>query len=378
MYEVGIVGGVAGFDFVLAEGLARKGFHCSVAIKEGELDSRTTRPPARLRTAWDAAGLSEYRSRLELLSWARTCRIVVSMTGGLLFGLGPLWFVRRMFGTPPVVACSTGSDLAELAVADGRLGWALRAYLRSVEVNWCLPYPSVLENIRRLRIPRVAFMDFPYDLRASEELNVDLERHLRRSGPLRIFHSSNLDWGVTDPGPERRSAKGNDRFLRAFASALDAGLDARLMIVARGPDLGPARQLVRDLALDPRVEWLPELERDELFLQMIEADVVVDQFDVGGLGGIAVEAMSLGAPVLTYVDERAARVQYGADLPPVLNASVEEEIRTRLMGAADRQELCFLGRRAASWAVAHHRWDHCLDRFVICYESLSGRRGPAQ
>jgi hypothetical protein len=303
--------------------------------------------------------------------------MVISLAGALVFGLGPLWPLRRILGAPPVVAYSTGADLSELAVERSIVGFVFRRYLRSVDVNWCGPYPSVLENVVRLRLPRIAFMAIPQDLRASEEMDIDADRHLRRSGPLMFFHGSNLDWGVTDAGPHRRSTKGNDRFIRAFAAAVGGGLDARLILVDRGPDRHVARRLLRELAIDDRVEWRPPLSRDDLWRAMIDADVVVDQFDIGALGGIAIEAMSLGAPVLTYVAE-AARIEYGADLPPILNGAGESEIRARIAEAADRRVLHALGRRASAWAIAHHRWDHCLDRFVFCYENLTGRRSPTR
>jgi glycosyltransferase involved in cell wall biosynthesis len=119
--------------------------------------------------------------------------------------------------------------------------------------------------------------------------------------------------------------------------------------------------------------WTPALSRDALIAEIQRADVVVDQFDVGGLGGIAVEAMSLARPVLVYLNENALRVQY-AQLPPVLNGASEVEIHTLLGRCRDRGWLNQLGQAARRWAIEHHHWSTCLDQFLFYYMLLTGHQ----
>jgi hypothetical protein len=85
----------------------------------------------------------------------------------------------------------------------------------------------------------------------------------------------------------------------------------------RGADRENAKALVRELGLDDVVTWGPSLPRDELFAAMLEADLIVDQFDVGAFGLTALEAFQVGRPVLTYVDQTCERLVYD-DNSPVL------------------------------------------------------------
>ena len=118
--------------------------------------------------------------------------------------------------------------------------------------------------------------------------------------------------------------------------------------------------------------WKEHLSREELFREYDEADVVVDQFDVGGLGMISVEAMSVGRPVLMYVHEDSARLLYGGDLPPVINCWSEEEIYSRIMQCADREFLDRKGKAARKWAFRNHHLSNCLKKFFFYYSLATG------
>jgi len=196
---------------------------------------------------------------------------------------------------------------------------------------------------------------------------------IRSDGRLRFFHASHLDWKVNDPGINRWSAKGNDRFFRAFARATRDGLDAECVVLDRGPDRDEARLLARGLGLEDRITWLPQLSRDELFMEFARADVIVDQFDVGSYGGITIEAMSLGRPVMVYINSATARLVY-PDPMPVLNCHSEEEIHAQLVRCRDRDYLVKLGADARAWVYKYHSWESCLDQFIFYYTLLTGDR----
>jgi glycosyltransferase involved in cell wall biosynthesis len=366
-----VIGGVAGFDFVLAENLVRHGYRCTVATAAGELGARSIEPALGTHPRLDPGAIASVRRPNDAVRWARRCDLVVSLAGGLGFALRWLWPLRGIFGIPPVIAWSTGSDIGELAGQTSRKARFFRYYLRTVDLNWCNAFPYVLENVVQLRLPGVVFMDFPYDFSWMDDVGYGLADERPDRGPLMMLHASNLDWGVTDAAISRRSTKGNDRFIRAFARALRGGLDAICTILDRGPDRALARALVDELGIGARVRWKRQLPRHELYEAARRSDLVVDQFDVGGLGGTAVETMGLATPVLMYIDERAAALQYGPDLPPVVNAHSEDEIVGALAGL-ERRALRSLGTRARQWAIRHHHWSRCLDGFDFYARTLTG------
>jgi glycosyltransferase involved in cell wall biosynthesis len=85
-----------------------------------------------------------------------------------------------------------------------------------------------------------------------------------------------------------------------------------------------------------RLELVEGVSRDELLRRIADADLVVDQLLIGWYGGFAVEAMALGKPVLSAIDDEIN--PFGAELPivratPATLAGVLREL------AADPEQL---------------------------------------
>lgn len=367
--DVLIIGELVGSDLLLAEHLSRIGLKCLVARKPSEGADRAITPLTSYHRAFDIKDIVTVESGLELIKYARRCRLIVSFTGALVWALGRLWPFRRFLRLPPVINYTTGSDITELAVEQSRQGSLYRQYLDFAAINACVPYPRAIENIIHLRIPRVVFLRFPYYL-IDEGISLP-EPASRKREKLRFFHPSNLDWKVCDPGAHRNSSKGNDRFIRAFSRAVREGLQADCVILDRGPDREVAHELIAKLGAEGYFIWKQHLTRDELVQEYRDADVVVDQFDVGGLGAIAVESMSLGKPVMTYLQENCLALSY-PESPPVLNCSSEEEIYGQLRRCRDEAILRDLGTAARKWALKYHGSGEYLKQFLFYYTFLTG------
>ena len=120
------------------------------------------------------------------------------------------------------------------------------------------------------------------------------------------------------------------------------------------------------------VEGVPREHARALYEQ---ADIVVDQLLAGWYGGLAVEAMALGKPVVSYLRE--------SDLPfipadmrrdiPVINAepaSIYEVLR-RLTGS-DRHTLPSLGMRGRRYVERWHDPSIIAARVIADYRSACG------
>lgn len=360
-FDVLLFGDLCAFDLIFGEYLARKGANVRIARRprnDGEV--MTGVPPGFLR-AVTPQHLVAVRGPIDLIHLARRARAVITFTGAFGFALRGLWSLRRLLGLPPVVNHTTGSDFAEMLVAPGWMGAYYRHFTRTASLNMVVPYPHVLENVVNVGLRNICFRRYPYLLpeHPAPAGNPDTGRRIR------YLHPSHLDFGINDPDPGRKSTKGNDRFIRAFIAALDQGLDAECLILYRGPDREEARRMTEESPHADRFIWSDGLPRERLFEEMAAADVIVDQFDVGGLGGIAVEAMGLGKPVMIYLDERSLDILY-SERPPVLNARTEKEILDVLLAARDPAELATLGERARRWAFANHSGETCLD--LLAYQ----------
>jgi len=252
-------------------------------------------------------------------------------------------FVRA--GLRPYLAFATGSDLRETARYDGgRNGRMVRRFFHNAA------------EVLLLNCDMISFKDeiglrdakfFPFVI--NEEKFVPRDgAGPRDGGDLRLFMMSNLDFGIMDKGEFRRSLKNNERVFHAVAALVAQGDGVWLTVLDRGPDRGIARALVRDLGIEDRVTFLPPTSEEGRIQLMRESDVVLDQFGSGSFGLGALEAMSIGKPLVTYIDETAFSRCYGARELPCLNARYADEIAGALRALIDpdlRRRMSEAGRR---------------------------------
>jgi glycosyltransferase involved in cell wall biosynthesis len=94
-----------------------------------------------------------------------------------------------------------------------------------------------------------------------------------------------------------------------------------------------------------RLELVEGVSRDELLRRIAGADIVVDQLLIGWYGGFAVEAMSLGKPVLSAIDDDAN--PFGPELPVVraTPATVAGALRELAADPERRRAAGVAGRR---------------------------------
>jgi len=196
-------------------------------------------------------------------------------------------------------------------------------------------------------------------------VNPDLLRVL--PGRARFLPYANIDpraWGElpapNNPrplvlhAPTNREIKGT-RFLLDAASRLQAeGIELELRLV----------------------EGVTQSEARELYGR---ADLVVDQLLLGWYGGVAVEAMALGRPVVSYLREDDL-----SSLPPAMRAelpliqadpsSIYDVLRELL--TTRRGELPELGWRSRGFVASWHDPRRIAERLLGDYEAaLSRRRG---
>ncbi|MFA6321525.1 MAG: glycosyltransferase [Candidatus Omnitrophota bacterium] len=367
-YDILLIGNLASNDLMYAEYLSRLGFKCR-AIRRSKNGAKSARGEdiSFYNKHFKENDLTEYRNPFEFVRLARQCNLVLSFTGSLIGFLSYLWPLRRILRLPPVINITTGSDITELAIERSIRGYVYRRYLRFSDMNFFVAYPHSVKNILKLRLLNFVFIKWPFyflsrDIGTAESLSKG------RGEPIYFFHPSHLDWGASDSGVARNSTKGNDRFIRAFIRAVKEGLDGYCVILDRGPDRQAAKDMIKKSGVQDRFIWEKHLTREGLYEEFKKADVIVDQFDVGGLGGIAFEAMSFGKPVMMYLNEPCLRLVYPV-MPPILNCYTEEEIYGQIIKCRDGNYLRVAGIGSAHWACKYGNWD---DSFCFYYTLLTG------
>ena len=142
--------------------------------------------------------------------------------------------------------------------------------------------------------------------------------------------------------PSSRARKGTDHFVRACE------------------ELGVELEIVEGL------------HHEEARKRYEQADVVLDQLNAGWYGMLAIEAMALGKPVVTFLHEEAARqteAAFGLRVP-IVRADKEnlvETLRPLAESAAERRRI---GAESRAYAEEVHDLERVADRLLALYARL--------
>lgn len=123
---------------------------------------------------------------------------------------------------------------------------------------------------------------------------------------------------------------------------------------------------LRDEGLAIRLDLIEGVTRDVALERLAAADLLVDQLLLGWYGTVAVEAMALGRPVVSYIcEDEPEDNPFGAELPIVRTTpgTLVEDLR---VVAADRVRLQQLGDAGRSFVEHRH------DPVSIARQALAG------
>ncbi|MGH3104585.1 MAG: glycosyltransferase [Gaiellaceae bacterium] len=124
--------------------------------------------------------------------------------------------------------------------------------------------------------------------------------------------------------------------------------------------------------LDADLEIVEGLHHDEAQERYRAADIVVDQLNAGWYGLLAIEAMALGKPVVTFLHDEAVRRTeraFGVRVPIV--SATKETLRERLTSlVASADERRRLGAAGRAYVERVHDVDSVADRLLDLYARL--------
>jgi hypothetical protein len=152
----------------------------------------------------------------------------------------------------------------------------------------------------------------------------------RTEGQLTILHA-----------PSHRTSKGTAEVLAAVDEVRARGYDVRLDLV----------------------EGVP---RDEALARCAAADIAIDQVKIGWYGGFAVEAMSLGKPVLCYIQDDTPGDNPFGDALGLVRTSAATLTDDLIVLIEDRERRLTAGAAGRTFVERHH------DPRVVAREVLDG------
>jgi len=279
----------------------------------------------------------------------RGADLVISISMGILNLLAKWWPLAPWILPTPLVLIGVGADFSEsIRRKYRRTSWVFLKLIRISSLIHVPAYPEILTTLELIgNKVKTSFVRYPVQI--SKYANA-----FNREGKLHILHPSNLDWGLIDNSPLRNSTKGNDRFLKALINMAKNGNQFHCTILSRGPDREVAKKMIRDAGIEKHFTWKNQVTPLELENLILDADLVVDQFDIGGFGLLSLQSMSLSTPVMIYLNPSFLQETYPLDqIPPVFNCQTAAEIEEFLI-SLDRKTCKKRGEDSRIWLESNH------------------------
>jgi glycosyltransferase involved in cell wall biosynthesis len=343
-----IVGSLCNNDLFLASQLIKMGFKIKIVRYKNEIETINDQVLEKLGI--DKETIEPYINKYHFLKLCFRSKVIFSFSGSLVFFLGKYNPLIKLFFFPPVISYITGSDLMEQPFKKNLVGWLYRFLFKNSSLICLVPMKPYIEAFKRLRLNKLSIVRHPFLLH-----NVTNNMQDKKTREELIFlHISNIDWGHSDKGTHRKSTKGSKKFIDAFIKASRIYPNIRCLIMERGPDYQIAKEIINKENCKA-FQWIAPTTQMELPKVFELADVVVDQFDLGAFGGIAVEALSCGKPVLTYLDKLYIHGTFYNDVPPIFNVQTEQEIYEKIQYIVEHAHcLPEIGFKSREWVVRNY------------------------
>lgn len=360
--RIAVVGNLAGVGYFITAALRSRGIDADLYITAKDSIQDIQNPYVRHGIA-QQEWIKVFRTRPALRAFLEGRKTFKSYDLVIALTLSPAYV---QFFNKNIIAVATGTDMREFAFGSGVYARLLRRAYRKARHVFCMNM-DLIEPAERLGLKdKSSFMSLVI---GTEQAPEPLPSN--RTGKLSFFMPAR--W---------HPIKGLEAFVDACAILIREGKDFVITIVNYAPSEGQdpgsvatvqhIEAFIREHAANIEVIE-PISSREELAARYAAADIVVNQFILGVVSLVDLEAMQLGRPILNYFNEAFA-TYYDGDSPPFLNARTSEEIAALLrdlMAAPDvRKQLDERGHAGWAWMNRHHSLEALADQLVRTIDVL--------
>jgi len=175
------------------------------------------------------------------------------------------------------------------------------------------------------------------------------------------------------PARQHWDVKRNDIGIRAFAALAKEDLELQLVLSSWGPDITRSIQLLSELGMGHRAQFIEPLRIRDLISVTANAAVLIDQFHFGVLGGIGPTALACGTPLVTNLDH--ALSSWCMTEPPYFQANdVDSCIKALAAALAVDRETHATDQMA--WMRSNYWYGDVVSRHIDLYLELITDREP--
>jgi len=263
--------------------------------------------------------------------------------------------IFAMLSGKPYGALSTGSDMRELPFEKSLKGFLYKlSYKFARVVIW--GETDKYNLIKKLGIEQKAVFctnprNFDFNIQ-----NIKKEEEILNK--IIIFHPTSQDWRL----------KGNNEFLNAFVKLCSENENIFLIISERGPDLNKAKKILEENVSKEKYKFVPLLNSTLMQYYFNLSDIVIDQFKIGSIGMISVEAMKYGKPIFSYINRKNFNQCYKNYPEGIINVETCEEILSELKRMCKNFLLCKeMGEKNKKWIDQNWNFSILTERYLkIC------------
>lgn len=265
--------------------------------------------------------------------------------------------IFAMFSFKPFIAISTGSDLRELAKSNSFKGKLLRMAYRKAKIV-IYTDPDLKRSANSLGLKNSRYCP---PIRDWNKLDNEKES-CNKQNKIIFFHPTSHDWEI----------KRNDLFVKAYIKLAKKNNNVFLILIKKGIDFEKSITLLKDANLEGKFVVLPKpLNQKELGHQYNKCDIVVDQFGVGSIGSIGLEAMYYGKPVMAFIFEGIYNEIYG-EIPPVINTQNEKNILNMLEKIVNEPDhIKEIGMKSKKWLEKYHSSEVVVKKYADYFNKIS-------
>jgi glycosyltransferase involved in cell wall biosynthesis len=178
-------------------------------------------------------------------------------------------------------------------------------------------------------------------------------KRIRANVKVMLFGHARHEWGRRARHDDH---KGNDHLLRGFAAfrKRNPHVSAGLVQMEYGSTVRDSKALIRDLGIAKDVYWFPRMPRKDLMAGLALADIGCAEFAISWLyGGVILETLALGKPLLGYRDDDLYRGQH-EELYPMMNARNAAAVCAELEAyVANPAKYVAQGEQGHAWYLKH-------------------------
>ncbi|MEM3161583.1 MAG: glycosyltransferase [Candidatus Bathyarchaeia archaeon] len=238
----------------------------------------------------------------------------------------------------PLIGHAHGSDL--------RIGLKHSLWKKIVRYNLkhcdkvIVSTPDILEMARQQR-EDTEYLPNPVDTQIFSPTPLP-----SRKEKIKVLIAGSSDWNI----------KGIDIAIKALSKIKD---QIEVSIIRHGRDFHRTMELARTLGL--KLHILEKTTHERMREYYWNSNVVIDQFKLGSLGMISLEAIACGRPVITYVSSEYPQYK---DFP-LKDVNTEEEI-AKVTREADTN----LWRKEYSYLEKNHKPEIIVEKLLSIYNDV--------